>query len=102
MESDLQSFILYALNNIFRKGPNQDISRLLLINPTTTKVKERLIIKLPHRSPMGAFHIVSEDLQLWAGIDGCCIREQQALIGLHSVGLLRVLVDYNSPAKDTA
>ena len=54
------------------------------------QVEQLLLGELAHRRAVRALHVVGEDLELRLGVDRRIVREQQHLVGLLRVGLLRV------------
>ena len=61
--------------------------------PRALQVEHRVLVELPDRRAVRALHVVGEDLQLRLGVDLRVVGQEQRLVGLLRVGLLRVLAD---------
>ena len=70
--------------------------------PRGPQVEQRLRVQLPDRRAVRALHVVGEDLELRLGVDLRLVREQQGLVGLLGVGLLRVGADADPAVEDAA
>ena len=64
------------------------------------QVEQRLLVELADRRAVRALHVVGVDLQLRLGVDLRVVGEQQVMVGLLGVGLLRVLADDDPAVED--
>jgi hypothetical protein len=72
---------------------DQHVARLGRRQAARPQVEQRVLVELPDRRPVRALHVVGEDLELRLGVDRRVVGEQQRLVRLLRVGLLRVLPD---------
>ena len=80
---------------------HQHVARVLLGESARAHIKNLLRIHLPHRGSMSALHVVSINFQLRLGVDRGVIGEQQILVGLLGIRLVRALMSVDAPGKYT-
>ena len=68
--------------------------------PAGAQIENGLVVQLADRRAVGAFHVVGVDLQLRLGVGGGVVGEQQVLVGLLGVGLLRDGPDEDATVED--
>ena len=59
-----------------------------------------LRLRSDDRRAVRALHVVSQNLELWLRVDLRIVGKQQVPIGLLGIGLLRLLVDDDSPVEN--
>ena len=93
---------LYLANHFFGKAIGQQIARQVGMNPTSFQVKQFVFLNLPDGSPVGTLNVVSENFKLRLRVHTRLIRQQQVLVRLHSVSLLRIVTHKNFAVEDSA
>src|SRR5687767_2082880 len=74
---------------LFRKTIGQQAATKFQIQTASLEVEQLFVVDLAHRRSVRALHVIRVDLQLRFGINPRLRRQQQVLVGLHRVGLLR-------------
>ena len=76
------------------------VARLGLADAAGAQVEDRVRVELADRRAVRALHVVGEDLELRLGVDQGVARQQQVLVRLLRVGLLRVRPDDDLAVED--
>ena len=66
------------------------------------QVKELVVVELADRRAVRVFDVVGVDFELWLGVDFGVAREQQIVVGLPGVGLLRAGTDDDFAVENRA
>jgi hypothetical protein len=82
----------YFFRDVEGKGIDEEGSCGGFADTAGPEVEEGVFAKLPDGSAMTAFYIVGIDLELGFGIDGRFLTDDEVVILLEGVCLLRVLV----------
>ena len=85
-----------------QEGAHQDRPRLRVGDAAAAQIEQLLSIQFTHRRAMAAFDVVGENLQLRLGIDFGVGRQQQRLVHLVAVGLLRIARDLDLALEHAA
>ena len=72
-----------------QEGAHQDATRLGLRDAAAAQVEQLLGVEFAHGGAVAALHVVGENLEFRLGIDLGVRRQQQRLVHLIAVGLLR-------------
>ena len=67
-----------------------------------SQIKDRVVIHLADRRPVGALHVVGINLELRLRVRRRIVAEQQVFVGLLGVGFLRAGLHEDAAVKDTA
>jgi len=78
------------VEHITRERVDQHVTRLLPVEATRPQIEDRVLVELTHRCAVRALYVVGEDFELRLRIDLRLVGEQQGLVRLLGVGLLRV------------
>ena len=81
---------LNPVQHVARERVDQHVTRLLQVEASRLQIKDRVLVELTHRGAVRALHVVGENLELRLRIDLRIVGEQQRLVRLLGVGLLRV------------
>ena len=90
------------VQHLASKRVNQHVARIFRVDAARAQVEHRVFVELADRRAVRALHVVGEDLELRLGVDLRVVGEQQRLVGLLRVGLLRVLPDDDLAVEDGA
>src|SRR5215208_3647720 len=86
-------FDLDPSDHFFRKSVSQQFAAQIWIDAACLQVKEFLRIDLAHRCAVRAFHVVGVNLQLRLRVDAGLVRQQEVLVGLQRISLLRAFTN---------
>src|SRR6476619_3217129 len=75
------------------KRLDEHVSCLAEADAARAQVEQRVVVELTDRRSMRALHVVGEDLELRLRVDLGVVGQEQRLVRLLRVGLLRVLPD---------
>ena len=81
---------------------DQQIRASIVGDAARAQIEHRVLVELPDRRAMRALHVVGEDLELRLRVDLRLVGQEQRLVGLLRVGLLRVLPDDDLAVEDGA
>src|SRR5437867_5637195 len=98
----LDRFGLDSSDDIAPERIYQEIAGRLQADAAGTQVEKGILIETADGGAMVALHIVGANFQLRLGVDHRAIREQQILVGLPGVGLLRVRAHEDPAIEDPA
>ena len=82
-------FDLDPVDELSRECIRQQRARLRAGDAARAQVEHRVRVHLAHRGAVRALHVVGVDLELRLGVDHRGFREQQVLVALDGIGLLR-------------
>ena len=88
--------------DVAREGVDQEVPGLRLADPARAQVEQRGVVELPDRRAVPALDVVGEDLERRRRVDERLLREEQVLVRLHRVGLLRVRPHDDLAVEDAA
>src|SRR5918911_2317173 len=91
---------LDLVNHLFGEAVRQQVARHVRVQAATGEIEKLLLFELPDGCAVGALHVVRENLQLRLGVNARFVREQQVLVRLHRIRLLRALPDKDFSIKD--
>src|SRR4051812_47686892 len=80
---------LDGLQHVGRERVRQQLARGACIDPTALHVEERRLVQTTDGRAVRALHVVGEDLELRLRIDLRLLGEEQGVVRLLAVGLLR-------------
>ena len=89
-----------SFRDLTRERMNEHAAGCFGPDASRTQVENRLLIKLPDRRAVRAFHIIRIDLKLRLGIHCGVVREEKVLVGLLGVGFLRDGMDIDASMED--
>ena len=78
------------VEHVARERVDQHVARLLQVESSRPQIEDRVLVELTDRRAVRALHVVGEDLELRLRVDLRIVGEQQRLVRLLGVGLLRV------------
>src|SRR5262249_58378651 len=76
--------------------------RPALVHASASQIEDRLRRQLTLGRTVSALHVVGEDLEPRFAVDLDAVGEQQVLVGLGGVGLLRIGAHDDAPVEDGA
>src|SRR5262249_4473441 len=82
------------------KGIDQEALCRLFADTAGTQVEQGFFAELPYRRPVAAFYVVGIYFELRLGVDGRLIADDQVVVLLKGIGLLRILVDIDLAVED--
>ena len=88
-----QGIVFHAVDDLAGEGVDQHAARVLQPDASAAQIVNRFVVELADGRAVRAFHIVGIDLELWLRVGGGVVGEQQVLVRLLGVGLLRVRPD---------
>ena len=91
-----------GIQGLGQEGAHQDGAGLGVGNAAAAQVEQLLGIEFADRRAMAAFHVVGENLEFRLGIDLGVGRQQQRLVHLIAVGLLRCAGDLDLALEHAA
>ena len=81
-------------------GEGQQATRGGGVDPSAPQVEELLLVQVADRRSVRALHVVGKDLQVRLRVRSGVVAEQQAVVALNRVGLLRDLMDDDAAVED--
>jgi len=90
----------YLPDYFFRKTIRQKVARQVRVNSAGLEIKQLVFVDLPDRGAVSALNIVGKDLELRFSIHTGFRRQQQILVSLHRVSLLRPVTHKDLAVKD--
>ncbi len=100
IEMQSKAVQLDPLQDLTCKGVGEYSAGLALANSPGAQVENRHLVQLTDRRTVAALDIISVDLQLWLGVYLGLPGQQEVLVVLFGVGLLRTSLDRDPAMKD--
>src|SRR5205085_11971168 len=102
IELRFDGFDLELLDQLFGETISQQVAREFHVQSATQEIEQLFLFELPDGRAVRTFHIVGENLKLWLCIYARLCREQQVLVRLLRVRLLRIAVDEDLAVEASA
>src|SRR6185437_9612260 len=91
---------LQLLGDVESKGVDQKGLGRRFADPARAEIKKRFFAELTHGTTMTAFYVVRVDLELGFAVDGRPFADDEIVVLLEGVGLLRILVHVDLTVED--
>ena len=70
------------------------------MNSASRQIKQFIFVNLPDGCAMGTLHVISQNLKLWFRIHARLVRQEEILVCLHGIGLLRIVTNEDLAVKN--
>src|SRR5712692_10534693 len=100
IELSLERCDLNLLDHFFGEPVSQKVAREFRSKAAAFEIKDFVFFQLTNRRAMRALHVIGKNLKLWFGIHLRFVRQQQVLIRLQRVGLLRAVTHKDFAIED--
>src|SRR5690606_24557229 len=94
-----QGRYLDAADNVAGERVNEHTASRSLRHAAVAQGEQRMLVEMADRCAVRTLHIICPNLELRPRVDARIGRQQQALVGLKSVGLLRILTHDDGSGK---